>query len=82
MAVVPSPRYSAKLEIYCSSVNAWHAAVVTTGVLPLAPALKRTTPSSVAQKLRTPEILKLCGVAPVTNELLIPLAVMPVEPNW
>lgn len=53
----PPPEYSAKLESYCSNVNAWQAPVVITGVLPLAPGLKRTTPSSVAQKLRTPEML-------------------------
>jgi hypothetical protein len=53
----PPPEYFAKLDDYCSNVNAWQAAVVTTGALPLAPALNRTTPSSVAQKLRTPEML-------------------------
>lgn len=37
--------------------NAWQAALVTTGVLPDAPGLKRITPSSVEQKSRTPERL-------------------------
>src|SRR5437870_11547661 len=57
LADVPSPRYFAKLDGYCISRNAWQAAGVTTGALPVDPALKRTTPSSVAQKLRTPEML-------------------------
>jgi hypothetical protein len=39
---------------YCMMANAWQAALVTTGVLPDAPGLKRITPSSVAQKSRTP----------------------------
>ena len=77
----PPPEYFAKLKSYCISINAWQAAVVITGALPLDPGLNRITPSSVAQKLRTPEMLKLCGEAPVTNELLIPLAAIPVEPN-
>jgi hypothetical protein len=42
---------------YGSTVNAMQAALVVTGVLPDAPALKRMTPSSFEQKLRTPDWL-------------------------
>jgi len=42
---------------YCMAVKAKQAAVVFRGVLPAPPGLKRITPSSVAQKLRTPEML-------------------------
>jgi len=49
---------------YCSTVNAWQAAVVVTGVLPAAPGLNRSTPSSLEQKLRTPDWLKVTGEAP------------------
>jgi hypothetical protein len=57
--LIPSPRYFAKhfCNAYCMMPKAWQAAVVTTGVLPDAPGLKRITPSSVAQKSRTPERL-------------------------
>jgi hypothetical protein len=57
--LIPSPRYFAKhfCNAYCMMPKAWQAAVVTTGVLPDAPGPKRITPSSVAQKSRTPERL-------------------------
>jgi hypothetical protein len=42
---------------YGSTVNAMQAPLVVTGVLPDAPALKRMTPSSFEQKLRTPDWL-------------------------
>ena len=61
---VPSPRYFANQLNYCSTVKAWQAAVVVTGVLPAAPALNRSTPSSLEQKLRTPDWLKVTGEAP------------------
>ena len=38
-------------------VKAWQAAMVVTGTLPARPGLKRMTPSSVEQKLRTPVML-------------------------
>src|SRR2546430_8314888 len=46
---------------YCNTVKAWQAAVVVTGALPAAPGLNRSTPSSLAQKLRTPDWLKVTG---------------------
>ena len=49
---------------YGSTVKARHAALVVTGVLPDAPALKRMTPSSFEQKLRTPDWLYVNGEAP------------------
>jgi hypothetical protein len=49
---------------YGSTVKATQAPLVVTGVLPAAPALKRITPSSFEQKLRTPDWLKVRGDAP------------------
>ena len=49
---------------YCNTVKAWQAAVVVTGALPAAPGLNRSTPSSLEQKLRTPDWLKVTGEAP------------------
>ena len=54
--LVPSPGYKATKN-YGSTVNATQAALVVTGVLPVAPGLKRMTPSSFEQKLRTPDWL-------------------------
>ena|SRR6476661_4154645 len=42
---------------YGSTVNATQAPLVVTGALAAAPALKRMTPSSFEQKLRTPDWL-------------------------
>ncbi len=42
---------------YGSTVNAMQAPLVVTGALAAAPALKRMTPSSFEQKLRTPDWL-------------------------
>ena len=42
---------------YGSTVKAMQAALVVPGVLPVEPALKRMTPSSLEQKLRTPDWL-------------------------
>lgn len=47
-----------------STVKARQAAVLFTGVLPEEPGLKRMTPSSLEQKLRTPDWLKVTGEAP------------------
>ena len=60
--LLPSRRVLGKS--YGSTVNALQPAVVATGALPTAPALKRMTPSSFAQKLRTPDWLKVNGEAP------------------
>ncbi len=53
---VPSPRVQ-RQTCYCMLVKAWQAARVDTGTLPASPGLKRMTPSSVEQKLRTPLML-------------------------
>jgi len=45
------------LSCYCITVKFKHAAVLVTGVLPGEPWLKRMTPSSLAQKFLTPELL-------------------------
>jgi len=62
--LVPSPRYFANQLNYCSTVKAWQAAVVVTGALPAAPGSNRSTPSSLEQKLRTPDWLNVTGEAP------------------
>src|SRR5882724_13156918 len=68
---VPSPG-TRQLANYGSTVKATQAALVVTGVLPLAPALKRMTPSSLEQKLRTPDWFQVSGEAPAVYEVLIP----------
>ena len=59
---------------YGSTVNATQAPLVVTGVLPVAPASKRMTPSSLEQKSRTPDWLKVSGEAPTVYPVLIPPA--------
>jgi hypothetical protein len=49
---------------YGSTVKATQAPLLAAGVLSTAPALKRMTPSSFEQKLRTPDWLKVRGDAP------------------
>ena len=78
---VPSPRVQ-RQTCYCILVKAWQAASVATGRLPAAPGLKRITPSSVEQKLRTPEMLYATGEVPETNAVNpVPAGVRPVAAN-
>lgn len=56
---------------YGNTVKAWQPAVVAIGALAAAPALKRMTPSSFAQKLRTPDWLKVNGEAPTVYAVLM-----------